>query len=336
MSKLNIKSLWIQQTKDNENTLEPTEIKVTDTEVELNEEETRICEGIIHKIRKSSEEARKINNKSTEKVLENPIKEIFSRIYEEMVTYSKRNLENNQEEINNENNNKTPENTNNQMEEGLNEENENENNGEIQESNNENDQMEENDEGNSSDELSELEDEPPKVSRKRKRGNELQDTRKKRRTEKVEELIQELETPIFEEEINEEMEDENEERNEIGELVKMFYEIEKINRKQVWKCYNYGRKFEQKVEEIKNQNKKKITSQTARGRLYEEMKKQMTGNITKEAIRKRTQRAIKVYELFTEIGRERINNIKDWSVKMIIELTTEEIKQVKNYFRREE
>src|SRR5438094_113760 len=107
-------------------------------------------------------------------------------------------------------------------------------------------------------------------------------------------------------------------------------------RKILCKEYNYRRKIKQKVEEIKNQNKKKNTSQTARGRLYEEMKKQMTGNITKEAIRKRTQRAIKVYELFTEIGRERINNIKDWSVKMIIELTTEEIKQVKNYFRREE
>ena len=82
---------------------------------------------------------------------------------------------------------------------------------------------------------------------------------------------------------------------EIKELIKMFHKIGKSNREQILDCYQYGRNFEQKVEEIKNQNRKRITVQTARGKVYEEMKKQMI-NITKSAIRKRTQRAIIVFE----------------------------------------
>ncbi len=315
MSQLNIKNLWVQQTKNNEETLEPTEIKVTDIKVELNEEETRICEGIIHKIRERSKEVRKINNKSAEKVLENTVRKTFERIYEEMVTYSKKNLENNQEETNNESSEETQENS------------------------NKDEQMEENDEGNSSEELSELEDEPPKENRKRRREDESQETRKRNRTERksrmIEELIQELGTPVDEEdEIIEEIEEENPEQNDIRKLVGMFHEIEKINRKQIWKLYNYGRKFEQKVEEIKNQRRKKIPSKTARSKLYDQMKGEMTNNITRMAIRKRTQRAIKIYEFFTEIGRERINRIKDCPVEAIIKLTEEEIKQIKNHFRR--
>src|SRR2546430_1859261 len=89
-------------------------------------------------------------------------------------------------------------------------------------------------------------------------------------------------------------------------IIKMFHKMEKLNREQIWNCYQYGRNFEQKVKEIKNQSRKRISVQIVRGKVYKKMKKQMIGNITKSAIRKRTQRAIKVYKLFTEIGREKI------------------------------
>src|SRR5437667_383714 len=127
MSWLNIKNLWIQQIKTNEeNTIEPVEIKVTDVEVELNEEETRIYERMIEKNKK----------------------------------------------------------------------------------------REVNDEENLREELSELEDEPPKINRKRKHENESQEAMKRRMIEKkseiVKELIQELETPTLrEEEITEETEEES-------------------------------------------------------------------------------------------------------------------------------
>ena len=61
----------------------------------------------------------------------------------------------------------------------------------------------------------------------------------------------------------------------------------------------------------------------------------MVGNITKGAIRKRTQGCIKIYELFMEIGREKISRIKDCTVDKLVRLTKEEIKQIKNYFRKE-
>src|SRR6266511_1806660 len=74
MSRLNIKNLWIQQIKTNEeNTIEPVEIKVTDVEVELNEEETRIYERMMKKIKKNSEEDKKTKVKRTEKVLNTEI-----------------------------------------------------------------------------------------------------------------------------------------------------------------------------------------------------------------------------------------------------------------------
>ena len=53
MSQLNIKNLWIQQVKVNEeNIFEPIETKIVDVEIELNEEENKIYERIIKKIEK--------------------------------------------------------------------------------------------------------------------------------------------------------------------------------------------------------------------------------------------------------------------------------------------
>ena len=179
-----------------------------------------------------------------------------------------------------------------------------------------------------SEELSELEDEPKEMS-KRDNKNKL--------SGKVKELIQDLETPVWKEGIIGEEENSRKEENsgkrEIKELIKMFHKMGKSNKEQIWDCYQYGRNFEQKVEEIKNQSRKRITVQTARGKVYEEMRKQMVGYITKSAIRKRTQRAIKVYELFTEIGRERINWVKNFTVGIIEKLNDKEIQQVKEHFR---
>ncbi len=150
-----------------------------------------------------------------------------------------------------------------------------------------------------SEELSELEDEPKEMS-KRDNKNKL--------SGKVKELIQDLETPVWKEGIIGEEENSRKEENsgkrEIKELIKMFHKMGK-----------------------------RITVQTARGKVYEEMRKQMVGYITKSAIRKRTQRAIKVYELFTEIGRERINWVKNFTVGIIEKLNDKEIQQVKEHFR---
>src|SRR6266542_3311600 len=57
MSQLNIKSLWIQQIKmNNENITKSIETMVTDIKIELNQEENQLYEEIIRKIRENSKE----------------------------------------------------------------------------------------------------------------------------------------------------------------------------------------------------------------------------------------------------------------------------------------
>ncbi len=349
MSQLNIKNMWIQQTKINqENTLEPMEVRVTNVKVKLNEEETRICEGIIKRIQENSKRIREIDIENTEEVpnYTRGINEIMEEIMSNEMEINEedtKNMEKVNETIRQYGNSFIREIYEEIIKEGKKGENNenNENYEEIQENNDKDDQREINDE-NSSEELSELEDEPPRVNRKRRHEDELQRIRKRskleRKSKKIEELIQELETSIYEviseEELSENETEEDMEQNDIRILIRMFHGIEKVNKEQIRKWFEYGRRFEQQVEETKNQSKKRITDQTARGKVYEEMRRKMVGNTTKEAIRKRTQGCIKIYELFMEIGKEKMNKIKDYSVKTLVRLTKEEIKQIKDHFRR--
>src|SRR5205823_5301762 len=260
MSQLNIKSLWIQQIKmNNENITESIETMVTDIRIELNKEENQLYEEIVRKIRENSKEI----NQNTECEIPEEINGIIeTETNEEDVielniegsteTFNITENINNLEEI-------IKENRNNIMERNYERISE-EGSGEISG----NDQMEIDFEENLSEELSELEDEPPKVNKKRKHGNETQNTRKKRKSEKetseMEKLIQELETPVIEnEEVTEERTEENIGQDNIKELVGMFYEIERVNRKQIRKYYEYARKFEKEKEEIKRKSKKRIS-----------------------------------------------------------------------------
>src|SRR6266542_5892903 len=218
---------------------------VKDIKIELNQEENKLYEEIIRKIRENSKEI----NQNTE--LEMPqegsteceIPEEINGIIETETNEEdviELNIEGSTETFNiTENINNLEEiikeNRNNIMERNYERISE-EGSGETRE----NDQMEIDFEENLSEELSELEDELPKVNKKRKHGNETQNTRKKRKSEKetseMEKLIQELETPVIEnEEVTEERTEENIGQDNIKELVGMFYEIERVKRKQIRK-----------------------------------------------------------------------------------------------------
>ena len=340
MSQLNIKNLWIQQVKVNdENIFKLIETKIVDVEIELNEEENKIYERIIEKIEENLEGiGKEWQEEETEMPQEWDMRdEIPEETNTRMEDITLKDMEEIDETIKGYGNSFIKEIYEEIMKEIIRERS-NGNDEETQENIDDDEQMEMDDEENLSEELSELEDEAPRTSRKRRNEDETQNTRKKRRTGKksgtIEKLIQELETPVFEEENIEEETEEDTEGSEIRILIRMFYGIEKVNRKQIKEWFNYGRRFEQNVEETKNRSRKRIADQTARGKVYEEMKKQMPGIVTKEALRKRTQGAVKVYEIFMEIGREKINRIKDCTVDTIIKLNREEIKQIKNHFRR--
>ena len=51
-----------------------------------------------------------------------------------------------------------------------------------------------------------------------------------------------------------------------------------------------------------------------------------------ETLRKRTQRAIKIYKLFEKIGVDKIKNIKSYSVDSISKFTTPQIQIILDYF----
>ena len=77
--------------------------------------------------------------------------------------------------------------------------------------------------------------------------------------------------------------------------------------------------------------KDNVSDQTARKQLFQDIIKHLSG-ITLETLRKRTQRAIKIYKLFEKIGVDRIKNIKSYSADSISKFTKPQIQIILDYF----
>ena len=93
--------------------------------------------------------------------------------------------------------------------------------------------------------------------------------------------------------------------------------------------YSYRKKFEKGVQEIIA--KDNVSDQTARKQLFQDIIKHLSG-ITLETLRKRTERAIKIYKLFEKIV-DRIKNIKSsYSADSISKFTKPQIQIILNYF----
>src|ERR1700722_17479298 len=92
---------------------------------------------------------------------------------------------------------------------------------------------------------------------------------------------------------------------------------------------SYGKKFEESVQEIITRDN--VSDQTARKQLFQDIIKHLSG-ITLETLRKRTQRAIKIYKLFEKIGVDRIKNIKSYSADSISKFTKPQIQIILDYF----
>ncbi|PKB92826.1 hypothetical protein RhiirA5_487582, partial [Rhizophagus irregularis] len=93
-------------------------------------------------------------------------------------------------------------------------------------------------------------------------------------------------------------------------------------------------------------DKNKIGEKKARGLIYDEVVKQVnilrkkrsqdTGvplpDITKDGLRKKTQRAEKIYKLLKKIGLDKIQYIKSYSVNEISKFTNDEIQKIMDHF----
>src|SRR5438045_9525494 len=88
-------------------------------------------------------------------------------------------------------------------------------------------------------------------------------------------------------------------------------------------------KFKKGIQEIIA--KDNVSDQTARKQLFQDIMKHLSG-ITLETLRKRTQRAIKIYKLFEKIGIDRIKNIKSYSADSISKFTKPQIQIILDYF----
>ena len=174
-------------------------------------------------------------------------------------------------------------------------------------------------------ELSESED-GPKINRKRKLLN-YQETL----LENYQRILLELLTPT-----ERTVEEENERDNIGDDLTKRYICANRSSRRAMKEWYEYGRIFMGRMEEIKNGNKRKIKEQTARQKLYKEIKRNLIGETSLSAIKVNTQRALKIYDLFHRIGIEKINRIKLCSRDNLATLRTEEINKLVEYFKEKE
>ncbi|RHZ43977.1 hypothetical protein Glove_784g6 [Diversispora epigaea] len=101
--------------------------------------------------------------------------------------------------------------------------------------------------------------------------------------------------------------------------------------------YYYGKDFEKMVSEILSnplgigagcKNNKKAND-LARGQIYDEMISHLSG-ITRENLRKKTQRINKIYNLFETIGKDKIKQVRSYSATTISCLTDTNIQNIIN------
>ena len=116
------------------------------------------------------------------------------------------------------------------------------------------------------------------------------------------------------------------------------------NQEEILCWYHYGRNFVFQLEALCDKNK--IGEKKARGLIYDEVVKQVnilrkkrsqdTGvplpDITRDGLRKRTQRAEKIYKLLEKIGLDKIQYIKSYSANEISKFTNDEIQKIMDHF----
>lgn len=156
---------------------------------------------------------------------------------------------------------------------------------------------------------------------------------------KLQGLLQELSTPI-KGETNEDEDDEGSGDSMSQSLARLYQKaslaekrVTKANQDEILCWYNYAEGFENKVKEIRS-NDKAVNDQTARSRVYSEVVKHLPG-ITETNLRKKTQRARNIYRLFVKIGKKKITRVKSYSADAISSLSVTQIQSIIDSFSKE-
>ncbi|RHZ60073.1 hypothetical protein Glove_359g12 [Diversispora epigaea] len=104
----------------------------------------------------------------------------------------------------------------------------------------------------------------------------------------------------------------------------------KANQDEILCWYNYAEGFEKKVKDIMD-NDKKVKDQQARTQVYNFIIPHLPG-ITKENLRKKTQRARNIHKLFKRIGVKKIKRVVTYSADTISKLTSIQIQSIIDRF----
>ena len=130
---------------------------------------------------------------------------------------------------------------------------------------------------------------------------------------------------------------ENKEINKgVSELIKGYmitHEPNRTKRETIQYWYRYGQEFKEKLEEIKNGKECKIPDHIARRQLYLGIKNKGIEKVTLSTIKTRTQNSLKVYDLFSKIGPEKIERIKNCSWNNLAKLSRPEIENLIELFK---
>ena len=133
---------------------------------------------------------------------------------------------------------------------------------------------------------------------------------------------------------------ENKEINKgVSELIKGYmitHEPNRTKRETIQYWYRYGQEFKEKLEEIKNGKECKIPDHIARRQLYLGIKNKGIEKVTLSTIKTRTQNSLKVYDLFSKIGPEKIDRIKNCSWNNLAKLSRPEISEMIKHFEQME
>ncbi|RHZ62041.1 hypothetical protein Glove_344g19 [Diversispora epigaea] len=158
----------------------------------------------------------------------------------------------------------------------------------------------------------------------------------------VQSLLGELSTPIKGETVEAMIDEDENNKNSAPKNLSILYQkacraemrVMKAKQEEITCWYYYGKGFEERVEAILN-NERGVRDQSARNRVYNEIVQHIPGYL-KDNLRKKTQRAVKIYKLFRNIGVNKIKRILSYGANSISKLTITQIQLIEQHFCKAE
>src|SRR5215216_2427752 len=107
-------------------------------------------------------------------------------------------------------------------------------------------------------------------------------------------------------------------------IVKMEERTENANRDILKSYFNFGKA----LDDCFNRYKKDNPNRTAQALVNNEVRNQLPDTVSESALRKKKERALKIFELFNAIGEDKIQRIKSFTVSAISKLDPDEIDKI--------